>query len=201
MLPLVWQNRFRRLAEGAALPLARLGITPNSITILGFLLTLVTAGVIATDHLTQGAILLFVAGIFDMLDGALARATQQGTTFGAFLDSVLDRYSEAAILLALVVVFSHRHDTAGVALSYLVAFGSLMVSYSRARAEGLGLNAKVGLAARPERIIILGLGLLFTPFTVLAALVILAALTNITALQRLVHVYRITRAEDPAAPS
>lgn len=184
--------RVRRLAEGAVLPLARLGVTPNAVTVFGFLLNLITASVIGAGYVTTGAIMLFVAGAFDMLDGALARSTQQGSTFGAFLDSVLDRYSEAAILLGLVVVYTVRHDMLMVVMAYIVAFGSLMVSYTRARAEGLALDARVGVAPRPERIIILGLGLLFTRQTTLAALVILAILTNTTAIQRLIHVYRAT---------
>lgn len=193
MVPSVWQMRFRAMAEGVVTPLARLGVTPNTVTVIGFLLNLLTAGVLATGRLTLGGLFLFAAGLFDMLDGALARTTQRQSIFGAFLDSLLDRYSEAAVLLALLVVFSLRHNLAAVILTYLVAIGSLLISYARARAEGVGLECKVGIAPRPERIIILGAGLLFNQTTTVAALVLLAIMTHVTALQRLYHVWKVTR--------
>jgi CDP-diacylglycerol--glycerol-3-phosphate 3-phosphatidyltransferase len=176
-------------------PLARVGITPNAVTIAGFIFNVVTAGVLATGHLSLGGVLLFVSGLFDMLDGALARVTAQQSSFGAFLDSLLDRYSEAAVLLALIYVFTVRHNTLVVLLVYGVAMGSILISYARARAEGLGLEAKVGVAPRPERVLILGLGLLVNTTTTVVALIILALLTHITALQRLYHVWRQTRDE------
>jgi CDP-diacylglycerol--glycerol-3-phosphate 3-phosphatidyltransferase len=148
--------------------------------------------------LTAGSILLFLSAGFDMLDGALARVSSQQSRFGAFLDSVLDRYSEATILGALVYVFTVRGNVPVVLLVYAVAIGSLLISYARARAEGLGLDAKVGIAPRPERIIILGLGLLINFATAVAALVILAILTHVTAIQRLYHVWRQT--EQPREP-
>src|SRR5919205_4539823 len=141
-------------------------------------------------HVTYGGILLFFSAGFDMLDGALARITAQQSSFGAFLDSLLDRYSEAAILLALIYVFTVRGSTAVVLLVYSVAMGSILISYARARAEGLGLEAKVGVAPRPERILILSLGLLVNFKTAIAALVLLALLTHLTAMQRLYHVWR-----------
>ena len=137
--------------------------------------------------------------MFDMLDGALARVTSRQSTFGAFLDSLLDRYSEATILLALIFVFTVRGATPQVLLVYAVAVGSILISYARARAEGLGVECKVGIAPRPERVLILGLGLLFNGFTALAALVVLAILTHVTAMQRLLHVWQQTRHRaDPA---
>jgi CDP-diacylglycerol--glycerol-3-phosphate 3-phosphatidyltransferase len=134
-----------------------------------------------------------------MLDGALARVTSQQSTFGAFLDSLLDRYSEAAILLALIFQFTIRHDTLSVVLVYIAAIGSILISYARARAEGLGIECKVGIAPRPERVIILGLGLLFKENTTIAALIILAFLTHVTAMQRLYHVWRQTREQQREA--
>ena len=199
------------VAEAIVRPLARLGVTPNGLTVTGFLFNLVTAAVIATGHISVGGLLLFLSGGFDMLDGALARVAKQGSKFGAFLDSMLDRYSEAFILLALIYVFTVRHDTVAVLLVYAVAMGSILISYARARAEGLGLKAKVGIAPRPERILILGLGLLLNFRTAIGALVLLAVLTNVTAVQRLYHVWRQTRsvpvgpdegvAQEPEAPA
>lgn len=183
----------RRVAESVVSPLARWGVDPNAITVIGFLLNIVTAGVLATGHLSTGGALLLLSGLFDMLDGALARVANNQSDFGAFLDSLLDRYSEATILLALIYVFTIRHHTSDVLLVYLVAMGSILISYARARAESLGLEAKVGIAPRPERVLILGAGLLINGDTTAIALAILAVLTHVTALQRLVHVWRQTR--------
>lgn len=188
----------RRVAESVVAPLARLGVDPNVITVVGFLLNIVTAAVLATGHLSAGGALLLVSGLFDLLDGALARVGNNQSTFGAFLDSLLDRYSEATILLALIYVFTVRHHTANVLLVYGVAVGSILISYARARAEGLGLEAKVGIAPRPERVLILGAGLLINGDTTVIALVLLAFLTHVTALQRLVHVWRQTRMKTPS---
>lgn len=203
MFPERLQIGVRRAIEWGVSPLAAMGLTPNAATVLGFLLNVVTAGVIATGHLSIGGMLLFVSAAFDMLDGALARITRSQSSFGAFLDSLLDRYSEAAILAALIYVFTVRGETGVVVLAYLVAVGSLMISYARARAEGLGLQAKVGIAPRPERVIILGVGLLINVQTTVAALFVLAVLTHVTAVQRLYHVWRQTdgarRKEPPDA--
>ena len=148
MFPKSLQRWARTVAEAIVQPLAKLGVTPNGLTVTGFLFNLVTAGVSATGHISVGGLLLFLSGGFDMLDGALARVAKQGSKFGAFLDSMLDRYSEAFILLALIYVFTVRHDTVAVLLVYAVAMGSILISYARARAEGLGLEAKVGIAPR-----------------------------------------------------
>ena len=199
MFPRRLQLWARSTAEGLATPLARAGVTPNTLTVVGFIFNLVTAGVLASGHLSAGGVLLILSGLFDMLDGALARITSQQSSFGAFLDSLLDRYSEAAILLALIYVFTIRGNTAVVLLVYAVAMGSILISYARARAEGLGLEAKVGVAPRPERILILSLGLLVNFNTAIAALVVLAVLTHLTAIQRLYHVWQQTRAEREAA--
>src|SRR5437868_980690 len=118
------QTWARRLAEGAVAPLARHGVTPNVVTVVGFVFNVVTAVVLATGHLATGGLLLFLSGIFDMLDGALARVTSRQSDFGAFLDSLLDRYSEAAILLALIFVFTVHQQTLVVLLTYAVAIGS-----------------------------------------------------------------------------
>lgn len=203
MFPPWLQAWARKVAEGVVRPLARHGVTPNTVTVLGFLFNVVTAGVLATDHLSAGGALLFLSGMFDMLDGALARVTSRQSLFGAFLDSLLDRYSEATILLALILVFTIRHEVPAVLLVYAVAMGSILISYARARAEGLGVECKVGLAARPERVLILGLGLLFNGATTIAALVVLAILTHATAMQRLYHVWgqtQVLKGEQGRAP-
>lgn len=194
------QRWARSLAEGIVAPLARRGVDPNAVTVAGFLFNIVTACVLATGHLTTGGLFMLLSGVFDMLDGALARVSRQQSDFGAFLDSFLDRYSEATILLALIYVFTVRGNTPAVLLVYVVAVGSILISYARARAEALGVSAAVGIAPRPERIIILGLGLLINPTTTIAALVVLAVLTQVTALQRLYFVWRKMHTPDPEPP-
>jgi CDP-diacylglycerol--glycerol-3-phosphate 3-phosphatidyltransferase len=183
-------------------PLARLHVTPNTVTVVGLILNGVVGWVIAGGHLITGGILLLVAGGFDMLDGALARVTKKFSTFGAFLDSVLDRYSEAIVGFGLLYHEMLSHDTLVVGLLYAYIIGSLMISYARARAEGLGLDAKVGLLPRPERIVILAIGLIFHVLLV-PVLIVLALLTNFTALQRVYHVWQATRSKesDSSAPS
>src|SRR5919202_6652282 len=114
-----------------------MGVTPNTLTVVGFVFNVLTALVLASGHLSTGGVLLILSGMFDMLDGALARITAQQSSFGAFLDSLLDRYSEAAVLLALIYVFTVRHNARVVLLVYGVAMGSILISYARARAEGL----------------------------------------------------------------
>ena len=196
MFPPEMQAWARRVAESIVSPLARWGVDPNAVTVIGFLLNIVTAAVLATGHLSTGGALLLLSGLFDLLDGALARVANNQSDFGAFLDSLLDRYSEATILLALIYVFTIRRHTSDVLLVYLVAVGSILISYARARAESLGLEAKVGIAPRPERVLILGAGLLVNGDTTAIALVILAILTHVTAVQRLLHVWRQTRAKN-----
>ncbi len=199
------QQFARRLVERVMRPLARSGITPNMLTLIGLLLTVFTAGVIAFDHLRIGGILVLCAGIFDMFDGAMARVTQKSSKFGAFFDSTLDRYAEGLLLLG-IVIYAQLHlpaqsiigsiTTANLVvwLTYLAALSSLMISYARARAEGLGLECKIGLLARPERVILLAAGLLIGGQPgLLWTMLVMAVLTTITAIQRIIHIWRITR--------
>ena len=184
-------------------PLAGLGVTPNTLTVLGLLLNILTAFVIAQGWLLAGGLLVLLAGIFDIFDGAMARARNATTTFGAFIDSTLDRYSESIILFGLLYYvlrtpgLQDRFWPFGfeqpllIALIYIAVVGSLMVSYVRARAEGLGLECKTGLLARPERVVILALGLLTG--AVIWALILLALFSNVTVIQRIVHIWRDTR--------
>ena len=185
------KERARRAIQPLVSVLARLGLTPNMLTITGVVLNAGVGAVIAAGYVQVGGFLLILTSAFDLLDGALAKATGKGSKFGAFLDSTLDRYSEAFVLLGLLWLSVQRNLTADVFLVYIVIVGSLMVSYTRARAEGLGLECRVGLFGRPERIAVLCLGLMLNLLTI--ALIILAALTHFTAVQRMVHVRRATR--------
>ncbi|MEZ4718583.1 MAG: CDP-alcohol phosphatidyltransferase family protein [Caldilineaceae bacterium] len=187
-----------------ATPLSRLvpwiertGITPNGLTLLGFVLTVVAAYLLATGIFVWGAVVLTVGSIFDMMDGHLARATGQTSVFGAFLDSSLDRYSESVILIGLTYYFAGQGRPTEVVLLSATLVGSLMVSYTRARAEGLGIECKVGMFQRPERVVLLVVGLLFG--WIVPVLWILAVFTNITALQRIYEVFQQTK--DRAAPA
>lgn len=178
-------NQIARALEGT-------GVSPNVLTLIGFGLTGVVAMILAAGNLFLGGLLLIVAALFDTLDGALARSTDQVTVFGAFLDSTLDRYSEAVTLLGLMIFYSGHTD--GAIYILLLAFtlvGSLMVSYTRARAEAVGIKCKEGLFQRTERIAVLIVGLLTS--WMMPVLWILAVFTNLTALQRIFDVYAKSR--------
>mgnify|MGYP000870796711 CR=1 FL=1 len=167
------------------------GISPNALTLIGFGLTLVVAIILATGNLFWGGILLIFAALFDTLDGAVARHAGKTTVFGAFLDSVMDRFSEAVTLIALIYYYSFQPDGQWpVILLACTIVGSLMVSYTRARAEAVNIECKEGFFQRTERIIVLILGLLTG--WMLPILIILAVFTNLTAVQRIWDVYRKT---------
>lgn len=171
--------------------LARLNLHPNAITIAGFLLNVGAAAIVATGRVAWGGLATLLASSTDALDGTLARLTAKQSRFGAFLDSTLDRLSEGVVFLGLVVYFIGEGAFTGVYLTTLALLGSVMVSYTRARAEGLGYTCKVGLLTRPIRVLILGVGML-TPWLV-PTLVLLVVLTWVTVLQRVMHVYRESR--------
>ncbi len=184
-------ERLHHLAEPVSRVIAKTGVPPNAVTITGFLLNVGVAWILATGHFLIGGFLVLVVGVFDLLDGALARVTGKGTIFGALLDSTIDRYSEAVLLFGLLVYFARRHDTTEVVLLFATIVGSMLVSYVRARAEGLGLDAEVGIMRRTVRICTLALGLLINQ--VLVFLWILAILTNFTAVHRLFYVWQKNR--------
>ncbi len=177
----------RRIAEYPARLLARLGLTPNALTLLGLVLNALVAGVLALGHPVLGGVLVLVANAFDMLDGALARVSGKGSRFGAFFDSTLDRYAEALFYLGAMVWLFNRGDGTLLLAAYLGIVGSFMVSYARARAEGLGVRGEVGLLPRPERIILFALGLIFYQYLLAPVLWLLAVLTNVTAVQRILY--------------
>jgi CDP-diacylglycerol--glycerol-3-phosphate 3-phosphatidyltransferase len=189
------QQRARRIAEMIVRPLAALGLTPNMATILGLVLNGVAAWILATGHLRLGGAMVLVAGVFDMFDGALARVRNQKTTFGAFFDSTLDRFSEGIVLLGLILFALSQPASAArtwvIVLAYVAGLSSLMVSYARARAEGLGLEMKSGLMARPERVLLLSAGLIIGGAGWLVwTLAVLATTSLITSVQRIVVVWR-----------
>lgn len=163
--------------------LARAGVTPNMISVAGLLGNAVAAILVARSGLVAGGALMLAASALDMLDGALSRETGRASRFGALLDSTFDRLSEAAVLFGVLlsVLAKGQHDLA--ALAFVAMAGSLLVSYVRARAEGLGLTMKEGLFTRAERVVVLGVALLFGQLR--PALWLLAVLTVLTTFQRL----------------
>jgi phosphatidylinositol phosphate synthase len=171
--------------------LQKLGVTPNQVTIFGTFLNAATAVLIVFDHLIYAGIVFLFAGCCDMLDGALARRAQQSTKWGAFLDSTLDRVSEGIVLAAIAYLFASQGQSLDAALVVLALLGSLLVSYTRARAESLGVDCRVGLLSRPERIILVALGLFFDVLSY--AIYIMLALTVFTIIQRVVYTYRELR--------
>ena len=191
----------------------RVGITPNFVTTTGFVLNVGAAALLlygALNHPQElsylgwaGAVILF-AGLFDMMDGRIARLGGMSSTFGALYDSVLDRYSELVTLFGISVWFSNCGYVWGCIITYIALIGSIMVSYVRARAEGLGIECKVGLMQRPERVVLTALGLILTGIfagktsfdPVLLTIVpmcLIAVLANLTAFWRIIHCYRQLR--------
>lgn len=190
--------------------MVHIGITPNFITTMGFVLNVAAAILLVYASLNHphelsylgwaGAIILF-AGLFDMMDGRVARVGSMSSTFGALYDSVLDRYSELVTLFGISVWLSNAGYVWGSIITYVALIGSIMVSYVRARAEGLNIECKVGLMQRPERVVLTAAGLIFTgifadkesfdPVLILIVpLFLIAVLANLTAFWRIIHCYR-----------
>jgi CDP-diacylglycerol--glycerol-3-phosphate 3-phosphatidyltransferase len=175
------------VVEAAARFFNRVGITPDAMTLLGLMGSTVGAVLLALGAIPLGGWVILASGLTDALDGTMARLRGKATRFGAFLDSSMDRYSELFLFGGLAVYFGFASDVLGVAVTFAAAIGSVMVSYTKARAEALGFECKVGLLTRMERYMVLvPLLILNLPFLAAAAVAILA---NFTALQRIGHVY------------
>ncbi len=177
-------------------PIARFiswtGLSPNVVTIIGFVLMIGVAIVLSQGYFFWGGILIIGAVLFDAIDGTMARMMGRTSRFGAFLDSTLDRFSEAVIFLGIFIyLVTQKGYEQELILIYATVVGSLMVSYARARAEGIGISLKDGLFTRFERIFILCTGLILNRLTL--ALWLLAIFSNLTAIQRMYKVWRITR--------
>jgi CDP-diacylglycerol--glycerol-3-phosphate 3-phosphatidyltransferase len=185
----------RSLASRSVTSLARTGVTPNVLTATGVSLCLAAAVLVPFEN--HGKLLFFwlAAGIFvvgsllDILDGALARVGGKTTPFGAFIDSTTDRVGEGAMLAAIALVFARHGRDWAVVLAVAAVVGSFLVSYTRARAEALGLRGDVGLGSRAERVVLITAGLIFAPWGGLPwAIVVLAATAWLTVVQRILHV-------------
>jgi CDP-diacylglycerol---glycerol-3-phosphate 3-phosphatidyltransferase len=180
--------QFKGVLEPIARFLNGLGLMPNTVTLLGLLGTTMGAYFLAVGNITIGGIIILITAPIDALDGTMARLRGESSDFGAFVDSVTDRYSELVIFGALLIFFLNEQNWLAAGLTYLAAAGSLLVSYVRARAQSVGFEAKIGIFSRVERYIVL-IPLLIFNLPVIAVGVI-ALFTNITAYQRILHVRR-----------
>jgi CDP-diacylglycerol--glycerol-3-phosphate 3-phosphatidyltransferase len=181
-------------------------LTPNAISLTGFALNVAAAGLVVARLFFLAGIAFIVGSIMDTLDGRYSRMSGKGTMFGAFLDSTLDRLEEGIVLTAVGAYFASRHEQFAVGACVAAVLFSLMVSYTRARAEALGVECKVGIADRPVRVVILSIGLVFARGASLGnfellqpAVYVLAALTLFTTIQRIAHVRTQLQALDAAA--
>ena len=168
--------------------ISKLGVGPNLLTFFGFLITILSAFYLAQGNFFYAGIVIIFSGIFDMLDGRLARITNNVTKFGAFFDSVLDRYSDMILFLALMVHYIKNQQMIYVLLSGIVMIGAIMTSYTRARAESLVPTCKVGFLERPERLVLLIIGTIFGRMA--AVLWVMAVLSNLTVVHRILHTWK-----------
>jgi CDP-diacylglycerol--glycerol-3-phosphate 3-phosphatidyltransferase len=188
---------FGRFSEPTTRLLARWGVTPNLLTLVGALANLGVGLLAASGNLVLAGGLWLAAGLFDGLDGALARRTGATSRFGAFLDSTLDRYSDAFVLTGLIWHTIDRGQSLEARLAAVALVGTLLISYTRARAESQGIECRVGLLTRLERFLLVAATLITQQVTI--GLIALSILTHLTVLQRILHVRRMARRLDDAA--
>jgi CDP-diacylglycerol--glycerol-3-phosphate 3-phosphatidyltransferase len=175
-------------------------LTPNAISLTGLVLNVVAAVLVWQEMFILGGIAFVVGSVCDTLDGRYSRMSGKGTQFGAFLDSTLDRIEEGVVLTAVAAVFAKEGNDVAAAAVVLAVLASLMVSYTRARAEALGVECKVGIASRAVRVVILSIGILLADLDLLApAVYVLAGLGTITVLQRILHVRKELKRSAPTA--
>jgi CDP-diacylglycerol--glycerol-3-phosphate 3-phosphatidyltransferase len=180
------RKNFKGVLDPIAGVFLRLGLHPNTMTLLGLLGHMIGAVFLALGHMTAGGVFILLSGQFDALDGTMARLKNQPTKFGAFVDSVTDRWSEMFILLGLLYYYLQRGETVLCVVVFLATMGSVMVSYTKSRAETLGFDCNVGVLTRLERYLVMAPALVFNvPWL---AVWIIAILANFTALQRALHV-------------
>ena len=198
-----YTNGARSLASRSIVGLARTRVTPNALTTAGVSLCLAASVLVFFENRNEwlfywaGAIVFVIGSVLDILDGALARVGGKTTPFGAFLDSTTDRVGEGAMLGAIALVFSRHHHPVALAVTFAAVAGSFLVSYTRARAEALGLRGDVGIGSRAERVVVITGGLVFAPLSIwllVAAISLLTATAWLTVLQRILHVRRQLRA-------
>lgn len=198
MISTRFSDQVRVRLGGLGRVVARTHLSPNWLTVIGLLLNIAVAVVIAGGNLIAGGVLLVFAGAFDVVDGAVARATNQVSRFGSFFDSTIDRYADAVVLGGILVYLSRTGDeTIPLLLVFITLVNSLMISYTRSKAESLGIRGDVGLAQRAERVIILSLALVAS--RPVWGLWVLAIITQLTVIQRVYHAWRELSHDDQAA--
>lgn len=199
-----YTDGMRRAVVPVANALALSHITPNKLTIVGLLVNIAMTPLVVTGHFIWAAVVMLLASSFDMLDGAVARITAKVTPFGAFFDSTSDRLAEGIVLGAVGIFYARRDDFVMLGVVVVVIVFSFLVSYTRARAEAVGVECKVGFASRPERVVGLAIGFVFAHWwvAVLSGMLwLLAVLTVWTTVVRLLHVKRqMGSAGDTPAP-
>jgi len=203
------QKIIYRIIDPLIKGMIRIGITPNIVTTIGLIGNIIAAGffIYAAQHdcdmpsIFWGGIIILLAGLFDMMDGRLARMGHMTSTFGALLDSTLDRYSEMVTLMGIVLIFTEHPDdywfSMGI-VTFTALLGSVMVSYVRARAEGLQIECKVGLMQRPERVVVTAITAILTGATknlwwLAGGMMTIAVLANLTAFWRIAHCYKVLK--------
>jgi CDP-diacylglycerol--glycerol-3-phosphate 3-phosphatidyltransferase len=200
LIPVSLQNGFLKLLMPLIKILTKWGINPNSFTLAGLIITSMAAVAFIMGQLRLGGLLILLGGLCDTIDGSLARLAHKATHFGAMFDSAVDRYSEFVMFFGIVVYFIMLKDYPISVVVFFALCGSIMVSYSRARAESLGFDSKVGIMQRPERIVFLGLGALIHPVAFKIAIWLVAICANFTALQRIRHAYKQSETKFDSKP-
>jgi CDP-diacylglycerol--glycerol-3-phosphate 3-phosphatidyltransferase len=185
LIPESVQHGFMRMLAPLVRLLTKWGVSPNSLTLAGVIITFFATIAFFLRSPRLGGVLVLLGGLCDAIDGSLARNAGKATRFGALLDSSVDRYAEFVMLFGIGGYFLMTQDYVNSAVTFMALCGSFMVSYTRARAESLGLSAKVGVMQRPERIVFLGAGALINPVALMIAIWMVAIFANFTALQRL----------------
>jgi len=195
VIPNFIKNWFLKIIDPVIEFIVRFNVHPNFFTVLGLISNLVGAYFFAKHDLRIAAIYILIGGLCDIIDGKVARKTGLSSKFGALFDSSLDRYSEVFMFLGVAIHYVKLDYQTTSIMVFLGLGGSMMVSYVRARAEGLGYSCKVGVMQRPERIVLIGLGALLHNFTLVIAVWMIAILANFTAIQRMYHVWNLERIE------
>jgi CDP-diacylglycerol--glycerol-3-phosphate 3-phosphatidyltransferase len=183
----------RPTLEAIATTLARWNVSPNLVTYLGLVLTIGVAVLAGLGEIRWAGVAYLFASVFDALDGTLARVSGKGSRFGAFLDSTIDRFEESIVLLGLIIYYARVGGLYEIPLILIVTIGSLMVSYTRARAEAIGVTCKVGFMTRVPRVAVMIVGMLLD--LMLITLIVLAVTSLFTTFHRMYHVWRMTGGE------
>ena len=196
LIPESLQNILMNLLAPLIRVLTRWEVHPNIFTLAGVVITSMAAAALMMGHLRIGGVLILIGGLCDSIDGSLARSSGKASRFGALFDSAIDRYSEFVMFLGVVTYFVMLSDYAAAVVAFIALCGSIMVSYTRARAESLGFESNTGLMQRAERIILLGAGALIHPLTFKLTIWLVAIFANITAIQRIRHAAKQENAEN-----